>query len=344
MKYNIKFMITLLVLLSSLSAVGIVQSQENGLRVSTGDTVQYSNNGDMSGIDFSTIQINDLNSSDLIEYSSQDMTMEGSYDGEINLAFAELEDLTHMPFNPMDDPDFSLPDDTYMYGISINQGVDMEFSQENEYSNYYYDAGENSTGEWWNGSDSYDDSDFMSNTFTDFAFANDDYLFMPEGPMMEMGNSSTTDHWLYSVYVYSFDMELEFNNTITMTTTTYFEGGIEYFILNITEVGTITNMAAEIPIDRAFGDDSHYVDVYVNATYTYSEEVTMKYDRTDIDGMYLGETESEYEYLEGVFWNDNVTLDGGDALDEHEYYNSAVKIAGEFGQGNYDVESISYLD
>ena len=52
MKYNIKFMITLLVLLSSLSAVGIVQSQENGLRVSTGDTVQYSNNGDMSGIDF----------------------------------------------------------------------------------------------------------------------------------------------------------------------------------------------------------------------------------------------------------------------------------------------------
>ena len=66
MKYNLKFMITLPVLLSSLSAVGIVQSQENSLRITTGDMVLYENYGENSNLDISTIQINDLNTSDLL--------------------------------------------------------------------------------------------------------------------------------------------------------------------------------------------------------------------------------------------------------------------------------------
>ncbi len=182
MKYNLKFMITLLVLLSSLSAVGIVQSQENSLRITTGDMVLYDNYGENSNFDISTIQINDLNTSDLLEYSSNEWSSESSYTGEISLGFAEIEDLTYLPFNPMDDPDFEMPEDMYMYGMSLSQMLDMEMSSDMEYSNYY--LGDNSTGEWWNDTDSWEDSQSWSDTWFEFAAGTADYLFFPGDEMM----------------------------------------------------------------------------------------------------------------------------------------------------------------
>ena len=47
-----------------------------------------------------------------------------------------------------------MPEDMYMYGMSLSQNLDMEMSNDMEYSNYY--LGDNSTGEWWNDTDSWE--------------------------------------------------------------------------------------------------------------------------------------------------------------------------------------------
>jgi len=339
MKYNIKFMITLLVLLSSLSAVGIVQSQENSLRITTGDMVLYENYGTNSNFDISTIQINDLNSSDLLEYSSNEMTSESSYTGQINLGFAEIEDLTYLPFNPMDDPDFEMPEDMYLYGMSFSQMLEMQMTNDWEYSNYYLN--DNSTGEWWNDTDSWEDSQTWSDSSYDFAAGTDDYLFYPGDEMM-MENATVTDTYFRMMYVSDWDINLLVNSTSIVTFETWVQGDVEYFSMNRTDQGSIVNGNATVPLDRDYGQDSLYVDVHVNATFTESYESVMKFDRSDaLNGMFLGQTESGYDHAEGVFWNDNATIVDNDDLD---YHGSSVTIHGEFEQGYYDAFNLVYED
>jgi len=337
MKYNIKFMITLLVLLSSLSAVGIVQSQENSLRITTGDMVLYENYGTNSNFDISTIQINDLNSSDLLEYSSNEMTSESSYTGQINLGFAEIEDLTYLPFNPMDDPDFEMPEDMYLYGMSFSQMLEMQMTNDWEYSNYYLN--DNSTGEWWNDTDSWEDSQTWSDSSYDFAAGTDDYLFYPGDEMM-MENATVTDTYFRMMYVSDWDINLLVNSTSIVTFETWVQGDVEYFSMNRTDQGSIVNGNATVPLDRDYGQDSLYVDVHVNATFTESYESVMKFDRSDaLYGMFLGQTDSGYDLIEGVFWNNNATVIDKDDLD---YHGSSVTIHGEFEQGYYDEFNLVY--
>ncbi|NDB78356.1 hypothetical protein EB155_00660 [archaeon] len=339
MKYNIKFMITLLVLLSSLSAVGIVQSQENSLRITTGDMVLYENYGTNSNFDISTIQINDLNSSDLLEYSSNEMTSESSYTGQINLGFAEIEDLTYLPFNPMDDPDFEMPEDMYLYGMSFSQMLEMQMTNDWEYSNYYLN--DNSTGEWWNDTDSWEDSQTWSDSSYDFAAGTDDYLFYPGDEMM-MENATVTDTYFRMMYVSDWDINLLVNSTSIVTFETWVQGDVEYFSMNRTDQGSIVNGNATVPLDRDYGQDSLYVDVHVNATFTESYESVMKFDRSDaLYGMFLGQTDSGYDLIEGVFWNNNATVIDKDDLD---YHGSSVTIHGEFEQGYYDAFNLVYED
>ncbi len=339
MKYNLKFMITLLVLLSSLSAVGIVQSQENSLRITTGDMVLYENYGENSNLDISTIQINDLNTSDLLEYSSNEWSSVSSYTGEIRLGFAEIEDLTYLPFNPMDDPDFEMPEDMYMYGMSLSQMLDMEMSSDMEYSNYY--LGDNSTGEWWNDTDSWEDSQSWSDTSFEFAAGTADYLFFPGDEMM-MENETVTDTFFRNMYVSDWGLNLLINATSTVTFETWVQGDVEYLSMNQTSYGSIVNGNATVPLDRDYGQDSLYVDVHVNATFTESYETVMKFDRSDaLNGMFLGQTDSGYDHVEGVFWNDNATIVDNDDLD---YHGSSVTIHGEFEQGYNDAFNLVYED
>ena len=339
MKYNLKFMITLLVLLSSLSAVGIVQSQENSLRITTGDMVLYDNYGDNSNFDISIIQINDLNTSDLLEYSSNEFSSESSYTGGISLGFAEIEDLTYLPFNPMDDPDFEMPEDMYMYGMSLSQNLEMEMSNDMEFSNYY--LGDNSTGEWWNDTDSWGDSQTWSDTSFEFAAGTADYLFYPGEDMM-MENETVTDTFSRMMYVSDWDINLLINATSTVTFETWVQGGVEYLSMNQTSYGSIVNGNATVPLDRNYGEDSLYVDVHVNATFSESYESVMKFDRSDaLNGMFLGQTDSGYDHVEGVFWNDNATIVNKDDLD---YHGSSLAIHGEFEQGYYDAFNLVYED
>ncbi len=339
MKYNLKFMITLLVLLSSLSAVGIVQSQENSLRITTGDMVLYDNYGDNSNFDISIIQINDLNTSDLLEYSSNEFSSESSFTGGISLGFAEIEDLTYLPFNPMDDPDFEMPEDMYMYGMSLSQNLEMEMSNDMEFSNYY--LGDNSTGEWWNDTDSWGDSQTWSDTSFEFAAGTADYLFFPGDEMM-MENETIIDTFFRNMYVSVWNLNLLINATSTVTFETWVQGGVEYLSMNQTSYGSIVHGNATVPLDRDYGQDSLYVDVYVNATFSESYETVMKFDRSDaLNGMFLGQTDSGYDHLEGVFWNDNVTIVDEDNLD---YHGSPVTIHGEFEQGYYDAFNLVYED
>jgi hypothetical protein len=339
MKYNLKFMITLLVLLSSLSAVGIVQSQENSLRVTTGDMVLYDNYGENSNFDISTIQINDLNTSELLEYSSNEWSSEGVYTGEISLGFAEIEDLTYLPFNPMDDPDFEMSEDMYLYAMSLSQMIEFEMSNDMEYSNYY--LGDNSTGEWWNDTDSWEDSETWTDTWFEFAAGTADYLFYPGDEMM-MENATMTDTYFRYMWVSDFGIDLLINATSIITFTTWVEGDVEYFSMNETSYGSIVNGNATVPLDRDYGQDSLYVDVHVNATFTESYESVMKFDRSDaLNGMFLGQTESGYDHAEGVFWNDNATIVDNDDLD---YHGSSVTIHGEFEQGYYDAFNLVYED
>jgi hypothetical protein len=339
MKYNLKFMIILLVLLSSLSAVGIVQSQENSLRVTTGDMVLYDNYGENSNFDISTIQINDLNTSELLEYSSNEWSSEGVYTGEISLGFAEIEDLTYLPFNPMDDPDFEMSEDMYLYAMSLSQMIEFEMSNDMEYSNYY--LGDNSTGEWWNDTDSWEDSETWTDTWFEFAAGTADYLFYPDDEMM-MENATMTDTYFRYMWVSDFGIDLLINATSIITFTTWVEGDVEYFSMNETSYGSIVNGNATVPLDRDYGQDSLYVDVHVNATFTESYESVMKFDRSDaLNGMFLGQTESGYDHAEGVFWNDNATIVDNDDLD---YHGSSVTIHGEFEQGYYDAFNLVYED
>jgi len=339
MKYNLKFMIILLVLLSSLSAVGIVQSQENSLRVTTGDMVLYDNYGENSNFDISTIQINDLNTSELLEYSSNEWSSEGVYTGEISLGFAEIEDLTYLPFNPMDDPDFEMSEDMYLYAMSLSQMIEFEMSNDMEYSNYY--LGDNSTGEWWNDTDSWEDSETWTDTWFEFAAGTADYLFYPGDEMM-MENATMTDTYFRYMWVSDFGIDLLINATSITTFTTWVEGDVEYFSMNETSYGSIVNGNATVPLDRDYGQDSLYVDVHVNATFTESYESVMKFDRSDaLNGMFLGQTESGYDHAEGVFWNDNATIVDNDDLD---YHGSSVTIHGEFEQGYYDAFNLVYED
>jgi hypothetical protein len=339
MKYNLKFMIILLVLLSSLSAVGIVQSQENSLRVTTGDMVLYDNYGENSNFDISTIQINDLNTSELLEYSSNEWSSEGVYTGEISLGFAEIEDLTYLPFNPMDDPDFEMSEDMYLYAMSLSQMIEFEMSNDMEYSNYY--LGDNSTGEWWNDTDSWEDSETWTDTWFEFAAGTADYLFYPDDEMM-MENATMTDTYFRYMWVSDFGIDLLINATSITTFTTWVEGDVEYFSMNETSYGSIVNGNATVPLDRDYGQDSLYVDVHVNATFTESYESVMKFDRSDaLNGMFLGQTESGYDHAEGVFWNDNATIVDNDDLD---YHGSSVTIHGEFEQGYYDAFNLVYED
>jgi len=332
-------MITLLVLLSSLSAVGIVQSQENSLRITTGDMVLYENYGTNSNFDISTIQINDLNSSDLLEYSSNEMTSESTYTGQINLGFAEIEDLTYLPFNPMDDPDFEMPEDMYLYGMSFSQMLEMQMTNDWEYSNYYLN--DNSTGEWWNDTDSWEDSQTWSDSSYDFAAGTDDYLFYPGDEMM-MENATVTDTYFRMMYVSDWDINLLVNSTSIVTFETWVQGDVEYLSMNRTDQGSIVNGNATIPLDRDYGADSLYVDVYVNATFTETYESVMKFDRSDaLYGMFLGQTDSGYDLIEGVFWNNNATVIDKDDLD---YHGSSVTIHGEFVEGYYDETSFVYED
>ena len=68
----------------------------------------------------------------------------------------------------------------------------------------------------------------------------------------------------------------------------------------------------------------------------------MKFDRSDaLNGMFLGQTDSGYDHVEGVFWNDNATIVDNDDLD---YHGSSVTIHGEFEQGYYDAFNIVYED
>jgi hypothetical protein len=339
MKYNLKFMITLLVLLSSLSAVGIVQSQENSLRITTGDMVLYENYGENSDIDISTIQINDLNTSDLLEYSSNEFSSESSFTGEISLRFAEIEDLTYLPFNPMDDPDFEMPEDMYMYGMSLSQMLEMEMSYDTEYSNYY--LGDNSTGEWWNDTDGWEDSQTWSDTWFEFAEGTADYLFYPGYELM-MENETITDTYFRYMWVSDFDIDLLINATSITTFETWVQGDVEYLSMNQTSYGSIVHGNATVPLDRDYGQDSLYVDVHVNATFTESHETVMKFDRSDaLNGMFLGQTESGYDHVEGVFWNDNATIVDEDDLD---YHGSSVTIHGEFEQAWNDAFNLVYED
>ena len=71
--------------------------------------------------------------------------------------------------------------------------LDMEMSNDMEYSNYY--LGDNSTGEWWNDTDSWEDSQSWSDTWFEFALGSDDYLFHPGDEMM-MENATEQIHIL----------------------------------------------------------------------------------------------------------------------------------------------------
>ena len=127
-----------------------------------------------------------------------------------------------------------------------------------------------------------------------------------------------------------------------VTFETWVQGDVEYLSMNQTSYGSIVNGNATVPLDRDYGQDSLYVDVYVNATFSESYETVMKFDRSDaLNGMFLGQTDSGYDHVEGVFWNDNATIVDEDDLD---YHGSSVTIHGEFEQGYYDAFNLVYED
>ncbi len=212
-------------------------------------------------------------------------------------------------------------------------------SNDMEFSNYY--LGDNSTGEWWNDTDSWGDSQTWSDTSFEFAAGTADYLFFPGDEMM-MENETIIDTFFRNMYVSVWNLNLLINATSTVTFETWVQGGVEYLSMNQTSYGSIVNGNATVPLDRDYGQDSLYVDVYVNATFSESYETVMKFDRSDaLNGMFLGQTDSGYDHLEGVFWNDNVTIVDEDNLD---YHGSSVTIHGEFEQGYYDAFNLVYED